>query len=358
MWVSIPQTVLTKTPPAGKSREVSAKPYHFLLSLSLLVNIMAEKKEKKIVNDVSSESLRCRFYENAYPELEEVVMVNVTEIGEMGAYVTLMEYDNIEGMILLSELSRRRIRSIAKLVRVNRTEVVMVLRVDKEKGYIDLSKRRVDPEDVVKCEDRYNKAKAVHSVMRHLAQTHKLNLEAAYMQIAWPLYKHFGHAYDAFKLALTDTEKNIFEGTGVQIEENMKKDLLVYIKRRLAPQPVKIRGDIEVTCFTYDGIEAIRSALLAGEDAGTNDCPIKIKLIAPPMYVMTSMTLDKDAGVDVLTKAIDVVKASVEGAGGSLEVKMPPKAVTQREESELQAMLERLALEQEEVDGDGPEDED
>jgi hypothetical protein len=40
--------------------------------------------------------LRCRFYENQYPEPEEVVMANVTEIGEMGAYVTLLEYDNIE----------------------------------------------------------------------------------------------------------------------------------------------------------------------------------------------------------------------------------------------------------------------
>jgi translation initiation factor 2 subunit 1 len=35
---------------------------------------------------------------------------------------------------------------------------------------------------------------------------------------------------------------------------------------------------------------------------------------------------------------------------------MGPKAVTLREESELQAMLDRLALEQEEVDGDAPED--
>ncbi len=82
----------------------------------------------------SSQLLRCHFYENEFPEPEEVVMVNVTEIGEMGAYVTLLEYDNIEGMILLSELSRRRIRSINKLVRVNRTEIVMVIRVDKEKG--------------------------------------------------------------------------------------------------------------------------------------------------------------------------------------------------------------------------------
>ena len=52
-------------------------------------------------------------------------------------------------MILLSELSRRRIRSINKLVRVNRTEVVMVIRVDKEKGKlndrIDLILTKIQP---------------------------------------------------------------------------------------------------------------------------------------------------------------------------------------------------------------------
>ena len=42
---------------------------------------------------------------------------------------------------------------------------------------------------------------------------------------------------------------------------------------------------------------------------------------------------------------------------GSLDVKVAPKAVTLREESELQAtLLDRLAIEQEDVDGDKPED--
>jgi translation initiation factor 2 subunit 1 len=36
-------------------------------------------------------------------------------------------------------------------------------------GYIDLSKRRVSPEDIVKCEERYMKAKTVASIMRHVA---------------------------------------------------------------------------------------------------------------------------------------------------------------------------------------------
>ncbi|KAK8682047.1 hypothetical protein V6N13_054444 [Hibiscus sabdariffa] len=84
---------------------------------------------------------------------------------------------NLEGMILFSELSRRRIRSVSSLIKVGRTEPVMVLRVDKEKGYIDLSKRRVSEEDIQACEERYNKSKLVHSIMRHVAETLDIDLE-------------------------------------------------------------------------------------------------------------------------------------------------------------------------------------
>lgn len=52
----------------------------------------------------------------------------------------------------------------------------------------------------------------------------------------------------------------------MDISPVIKNDLLTYIKRRLAPQPVKIRADIEVTCFTYEGIDAIKAALGEGED--------------------------------------------------------------------------------------------
>lgn len=41
--------------------------------------------------------LTCRFYEQKYPTLEDVVMVNVRSIADMGAYVHLLEYNNIEG---------------------------------------------------------------------------------------------------------------------------------------------------------------------------------------------------------------------------------------------------------------------
>ena len=70
-------------------------------------------------------------------------------------------------------------------------------------GYIDLSKRRVSAEDIVKCEERYNKSKSVHSIMRHVAEKTKTPIESLYQDIAWPLNKKYGHANDAFKLSIT-----------------------------------------------------------------------------------------------------------------------------------------------------------
>ena len=125
----------------------------------------------------------------------------------------------------------------------------------------------------------------------------------------------------------------------------------------LCPLATQCRADIEVTCFTYEGIDAIRDALLTGCEAGTNECPIRIKLIAPPMYVMTTMTLDKDLGVAALQAGIDAITAKIGEKGGSIDIKMAPKAVSAREETELQAMMDRLAAENEEQDGDGPDDE-
>jgi len=303
-------------------------------------------------------NLDCRFYEQQYPEIESLVVVTVRHIADMGAYVSLLEYNNIEGMILLSELSRRRIRSINKLIRVGRNEIVMVLRVDKEKGYIDLSKRRVSPEDVAACEDRYSKAKAVHGVLRHLAEKRKLYLQDLYERVGWPLYAKYGHAYDAFKLALADDAISTADPfDGVDLPTDMKDELKTSIRRRLAPQPIKIRSDIEVSCYTYEGIDAIREALFAGMALSTENTQIKIKLIAPPIYVLSTMTLEKDAGITLLTKAIDVIRSTITGKGGKMDVKMEPRAVSLKEESELRAMMDRLALENEEIDGDAPEDE-
>ncbi|KAF8645726.1 hypothetical protein AX16_007594 [Volvariella volvacea WC 439] len=349
-----------------------------------------------------------RYYEAKYPEVDDLVMVQVRQIAEMGAYVKLLEYDNTEGMILLSELSRRRIRSVQKLIRVGRNEVVVVLRVDKEKGYIDLSKRRVSPEDIIKCEEKYMKSKTVASILRHVASripsgdgtepvaapevpppepqqpqkeskrskkqkqavqeeepgedvgyggsNEEERLEKLYETIAWPLGKTYGHPYDAFKLALTEAE-TVFSSLPVPIPEGTKSVLMATIARRLTPQPIKLRADIELTCYAPTGIDAIKKALRAGEKMSTEAVPIKAKLVAPPLYVLSTNSTDKYAAVERLERAIEAIQSTIEETGGSLIIKMKPKAVSETEEQDLAQLLVKAGQANAEVSGDEDEEE-
>ena len=271
------------------------------------------------------------------------------KIAEMGAYVKLLEFDNIDGMILLSELSRRRIRSIQKLIRIGRNEVVVVLRVDKEKGYIDLSKRRVSVEDIVRCEERYNKSKSVHSIMRHVAEKTQTPILQLYEDIGWPLNRKFGHANDAFKLSITNPD--VWNDVKFP-NEAVKSEFQSYISKKLTPHPTKIRADVEVTCFKYDGIDAVKDALRKAEAKSTQDTQVKVKLVSPPHYVLTSQCLDKQAGITLLEDAIKDLDTSIKEAGGGCVVRMAPKAVTEHDDAELQALMEKRARENEEVSGD------
>jgi len=112
----------------------------------------------------------------------------------------------------------------------------------------------------------------------------------------------------------------VFEG--IDIEENLKKELLSNIERRLTPQAVKIRGDVELTCFSYDGIDGIIAALKAAEAESTADIEIKVKLVAAPLYVMTTQSYNKQLGVEVMEKALAKMDAKIKEHGGNIIVKV------------------------------------
>lgn len=68
------------------------------------------------------------------------------------------------------------------------------------------------------------------------------------------------------------------------LDEETRTVLLSQIQRKLQSQAVKIRADIEVSCFEYEGIDAVKSSLREGIAQSTQEIPIRINLIAPPLY--------------------------------------------------------------------------
>ena len=77
-----------------------------------------------------------------------------------------------------------------------------------------------------------------------------------------------------------------------------------------------------------------------------------MKLVAPPLYVLTTQTLDKNKGVEVLSSACEACAKSIEKARGKLVVKEAARAVSERDDRLLAEKMEALENANKEVDGD------
>ena len=140
------------------------------------------------------------------------------------------------------------------------------------------------------------------------------------------------------------------------LSDEVQSSLMKNINKRLTPQAIKIRADVELSCFSYEGIDAIKAALKAAEDLSTDEMVIKIKLVAPPLYVMMTTSLDKEEGIAKLQEACDTITEIIKAKGGDINLKMPPRAVTERDDRLLNMLMETLEKQNQEVDGDDDEE--
>ena len=88
------------------------------------------------------------------------------------------------------------------------------------------------------------------------------DLEELYKMVSWPLYKLYGHAFDAFKDMVSDPDAifqrlvdDVHGGQQIEVLTTAVREAIVKnIRRRMTPQPLKIRADVDLTCFAYDGV--------------------------------------------------------------------------------------------------------
>ncbi|XP_041429352.1 eukaryotic translation initiation factor 2 subunit 1 isoform X1 [Xenopus laevis] len=289
--------------------------------------------------------LNGRFYRKQRPIVDDVVMVKVLAIFEYGAYVMLLEYNGIKGMIYLKELSSKRIRSVKRILKLHRKVCLKVIKVDQDTGYIYLSKRRVTPEQVKKCEDKYKKSKTIFRIMCQVAtvlgNTEDAELESLCARTAWVFddkYNSPGYgAYAAFQHAVFDP--SVLDGLTLKEEE--RRVLIDTINCRLVPPVLKMQADVEVACYRYEGIDAVKDALRAGLSCSTENMPIKINLIASPCYAISTTTQKREEGLFALNRAMQVIKEKIEEKKGIFNVQMEPKVITTTEELQLAQLLKR-----------------
>ena len=103
------------------------------------------------------------------PEQGEIILATVTKVMDHGAYVTLDEYDEIQGFLHISEIAPGWIRSISRFVKDGEKKVLLVKKVNVKRGDIDLSLKQVSKDQKkqkLKEVKKYEKAKRYYKMFK------------------------------------------------------------------------------------------------------------------------------------------------------------------------------------------------
>src|SRR3972149_4853704 len=100
------------------------------------------------------------------PSVGDLIVAAGKRIESFGAYVGLDEYVGREGLLHISEISSTWVRNIRNHVREGQKVVLQVLRINTEKGQVDLSLRRVTGREKAETLLEWKKHKKAESILK------------------------------------------------------------------------------------------------------------------------------------------------------------------------------------------------
>jgi translation initiation factor 2 subunit 1 len=210
------------------------------------------------------------YKKHGMPEESDIALCTVTSIQGPCVFAKLDEFDHKSGMIHISEVSPGRIRNIRDYVKEGKVIVCKILKIDNQRGHIDLSLRRVSDSQ------RRNKVNALkleqkaEKIIESIAKEMKTTLEKLYAQITPKIFQEYEYVYECFEEVSVDGANLSSFG----IEKDVCDKLTTLIKERIKPPEIVVEGYLKVICYDADGVDKIKNALVAGE-AADETCEIR-----------------------------------------------------------------------------------
>jgi len=247
-----------------------------------------------------------------WPQAGDLVVATVRRITYYGAYVSLDEY-GIEGLLHISEISSTWIRNIRDFVREGQKVVLKVLRVNTEKGQVDLSLRRVSKREKREKLLYWKRDKKAESLLRSVSERLNVPFEEIYEKAGAIIEKEFG-LYEGL-------EKTAKEGSGVLLElgvpKNMAAALAEIAKEKIKMSMVKIRGTLEMQCTKPNGAILIREALLSAQQVKKpQGIGVNVWVVAAPRYRIEVSAENYKEAEKVLQRATETALEHITKAGG------------------------------------------
>ena len=247
-----------------------------------------------------------------YPREGELVVCKIRRIERYGVFVDLIEY-NKEGFVHISNITSGWVKNIRSHVSEGQLRVGYVVRVDKAKNLIDISFRKVRPNQERRRMEEWKKGKHAMKVINKVADDLGESFTDSIGKVVPPLEEVYGELYAALEACSIDGHKAL---EGIKIPDNWKKALVEEARRSITPPSVQIDGKLTMQFYSPDGVEKVKQ--VAKEIASNG---VSIGYVSAPQYSISITARDYPTAEKILGNAMEQAEKQVKSHGGLFEFK-------------------------------------
>jgi len=259
------------------------------------------------------------YQKKGYPEKEDFVVCTVKNILPSSVVVDLDEYEKKEGMIHVSEISRKWVRSIKSYMKVGTKVVCKVMEVKPAENFISLSVRRVGAAQHRNKLSEWTNEKRANDILEVFAKQASLTSKAAYDKAGNKILDKYGLMYPVFLNIAREGEKVLLD---IDVEKPIAKQLTELIQKRITLPKAEISGILTLQSAASNGIEIIRQAVTtASQIASKHNVGVELKYLGAPKYKFKLIASDFKAAEEALKEISIQLSKLLETNEGTAELK-------------------------------------
>ncbi|MBO8182178.1 MAG: translation initiation factor IF-2 subunit alpha [Archaeoglobus sp.] len=248
---------------------------------------------------------------SGYPSRGELVIGTVTRVLDFGAFISLDEYENKEGLVHISEIAPGWIKDIRDYVKKGQKVVCKVLDVNPKRGHIDLSIKDVNERQRREKMQQWKSEQRAFKWLEIAGEKVGLGKKDL-LGVGKKLLKDFETIYGAFEEAAFEGYEILSKITG----EELAKAIEEIAKENIKVQKVKLRGYFELMSNASDGVERIKQALMEIYKVKPKEVDVRVEYVGAPRYRIILEGEDYKSAEKVLKKLTDSVLKKIKKLGG------------------------------------------
>ncbi len=247
------------------------------------------------------------------PEVGEIVIATIKRTGDHGAYVSLDEYDDIQGFLHVSEIAPGWVRKVTKYVKEGDKKVLLVKKIQADRAEIDLSLKQISKEQRKKKLLDVKRFEKEQGILKNIQEKVKLSSEQI-DDLEDKLLSKYESVYDA---VIDIATKNIGVIDDLDVSEKIKKTIDDLSKKIKLPT-VEIRGILEMSNNKSDGIEIIRKILSDVIQESKNE-KIEIAYLGAPKYRLSIIAQDFKTAEKTLKPILEKIEKNITKQNGTFK---------------------------------------